>query len=72
MADQTPKVVPGIPLATLNAVADPNARDVLRAIIDGWNVRNHMVGNGDQRFITAKEFNAAIDKLTKAIAALAP
>lgn len=61
MADsskQPRKVVPGIPLAALDAVVDRNARDVLRAIVDGLNVRNNAVGNGDDRFVTSKELTA--------------
>lgn len=49
------KGVPGVPLHALDAVQDDNARQVLRSIIDGWNVRNGASGNGDVRFVTARE-----------------
>lgn len=55
MADKFNKGVPGVPLAALNAIQDPNTRDVLTAIVDGWNVRNGDAGQGDSRFITKGE-----------------
>jgi len=51
----TNKGVPGIPLGALDAIQDENTRQVLRAIVDGWHVRNGASGNGDSRFITAAE-----------------
>lgn len=57
---QTRKIIPGIPMAALEAVSDRNARDVLRAIVDGLSVRNNQVGSGDERFITARDLSAAI------------
>jgi hypothetical protein len=49
------KAVPGIPLAALDAISDPNTRDVLRALVDSHHVRNGQAGTGDERFITARE-----------------
>lgn len=59
MADQNAKVVPGIPLAALDNIEDQNVRDVLRAMVDGWHVRNGAVGNGGERFVTAGELGLA-------------
>ena len=53
--DQKAQVIPGIPLAALDAIADQNVRQVLQAIVDGWHVRNGATGSGDNRFITAGE-----------------
>jgi hypothetical protein len=47
--------VPSINLAALEAITDSNVRDVLRAIVDGLNVRNGQVGEGGKRFVTAEE-----------------
>ena len=47
--------IPGVPLSALDAIQDANTRDVLRALVDGWNVRNGDVGKGDSRFITKGE-----------------
>lgn len=55
MADQKAKVIPGIPLAALEAIQDPNVREVLRPLVDTHHVRNGNSGSGDERFITAKE-----------------
>lgn len=55
MAEQIARVVPGIPMAALDNIADTNVRDVLRAIIDGWHVRNGATGTGGERFVTASE-----------------
>lgn len=49
------KGIPGVPLSALNAIQDQNARQVLRAIVDGWHVRNGASGEGDNRFITRAE-----------------
>jgi hypothetical protein len=50
--------VSGIPAAALAAVTDPNVRAVLEAVVDGWQVRNGAVGNGQQRFVTVGELGA--------------
>lgn len=50
------KGLPGIPLASLDAIQDENTRQVLRAIVDGWHVRNGSSGDGKSRFVTASEF----------------
>jgi len=55
MSIDTKKGVPGVPLAALDAIQDQNTRQVLRAIVDGWHVRNGSSGKGDMRFITAAE-----------------
>jgi hypothetical protein len=53
--DQTGKAIPGIPLAALDAVQDTKVRDVLRALVATHNVRNNLVGIGDEAFITARQ-----------------
>lgn len=55
MSTDTKKGVPGIPLAALDAIQDQNVRDVLRAVVDGWHVRNGSSGDGQSRFVTAAE-----------------
>ena len=52
------KGVPGVPLHSLDAIADENTRQVLRSIVDGWHVRNGSSGQGDQRFVTASELES--------------
>lgn len=49
------KGVPGVPTAALDAIQDPNTQMVLRAMVDGWQVRNGASGAGDARFITKSE-----------------
>lgn len=49
------KGIPGVPLSALNAIPDQNTRQVLKAIVDGWHVRNGSSGTGDNRFITRAE-----------------
>lgn len=49
------KAVPGIPLAALDAIQDPNTREVLRALVDAHHVRNGQAGGGEERFVTAQE-----------------
>lgn len=53
-ADRT-KGIPGIPDGILNLIPDENTRTVLRAIVDGLNVRNGVSGNGDNAFITKND-----------------
>jgi hypothetical protein len=53
--DQKKQVVPGIPLAALDAVKDENVRQVLKALVDAHQVRNGAAGSGDERFVTARE-----------------
>jgi predicted nucleic acid-binding Zn-ribbon protein len=55
---QLNKGVPGVPLHSLDAIADENTRQVLRSIVDGWHVRNGSSGTGDQRFVTASELGS--------------
>jgi hypothetical protein len=45
-------VVPAISGSSINAVTDPNVREVLRAMADGIGVRNGDSGNGDNAFLT--------------------
>ena len=52
--------VPGVPLAALDAIKDQNTRQVLRAIVDGWHVRNGAAGNGDGRFVTQGELGSSM------------
>lgn len=49
--------VPGIPLQALDSIQDQNVSTVLRAIVDGWHVRNGSAGTGDARFVTLSEIN---------------
>lgn len=49
------KGVPGIPIAALNGIQDQNIKQVLRAMVDGWHVRNGANGDNDNRFITKAE-----------------
>jgi hypothetical protein len=53
--DQSGKVVPGIPLAALDAIEDANVRDVLRALVSTHNVRNNVAGAGSEAFITTRQ-----------------
>jgi predicted nucleic acid-binding Zn-ribbon protein len=55
IAQAIKKGVPGIPLAALDSIEDPNIQQVLRAIVDGWHVRNGSSGDGKARFVTATE-----------------
>ncbi|WP_025915793.1 DUF1983 domain-containing protein [Herminiimonas sp. CN] len=52
---QKGKIIPGVDLSALDAITDANTREVLRALIDGWQVRNGNSGSGDHRFVTAAE-----------------
>lgn len=52
--------IPGVPLAALDAIQDQNTRQVLRAIVDGWHVRNGASGNGDGRFVTQGELGSSM------------
>jgi hypothetical protein len=58
--DQTGKIIPGIPLAALDAIADPGVRDVLRALVSTHNVRNNLAGSGSEAFITTRQALAAV------------
>ena len=53
--EQIGPIIPGIPLAALDAVTDPNVRDVLRALVSTHHVRNNQAGSGDESFITARQ-----------------
>jgi hypothetical protein len=55
IANAVNKGVPGIPLGALDAISDENTRQVLRAIVDGWHVRNGSSGTGDSAFVTRSE-----------------
>lgn len=58
----TLKGVPGVPIAALNAVADENARRVLQALVDGFNVRNGASGSGDAAFVTRAELSESTSR----------
>lgn len=49
--------IPGIPIGALDAIRDENIRTVLRALVDGLNVRNGLSGKGDNAFVTRDELN---------------
>lgn len=49
------KGIPGVPLGALDAIQDENVRQVLRAVVDGWHVRNGSTGKGDAAFVTRAE-----------------
>lgn len=53
------KGVPGIPQAALDAIQDDNTRQVLKAMVDGWHVRNGASGQGDSAFVTKGELASA-------------
>jgi hypothetical protein len=55
MNDQAGKIIPGIPLAALDAIGDGKVRDVLRALVSTHNVRNNLAGSGDEAFITTRQ-----------------
>lgn len=57
------KGVPGVPLHSLDAISDENTRQVLRAIVDGWHMRNGASGAGDNRFITARELDVVSGRI---------
>jgi Domain of unknown function (DUF1983) len=48
-------VIPGINMAMIAAIVDPNTKQVMRQIVDGLNVRNGASGSGENRFVTAGE-----------------
>lgn len=56
---QKPPAVPGIPLAALDAIADANVRQVVKALVEAHHVRNGAAGTGDERFVTARELGLA-------------
>lgn len=64
------KGIPGVPMAALNAIQDQNTRQVLRAIVDGWNVRNGSAGDGKNRFVTANELGGVSSAANSALAAV--
>ena len=57
------KGVPGVPLHALDAISDENTRQVLRAIVDGWHVRNGSSGSKDVRFVTASELESVTGRV---------
>ena len=65
--------IPGVPLAALDAIQDENARQVLRAIVDGWHVRNGSPGDGKSRFVTAAglgELSGTVGGMRRSLSAL--
>lgn len=66
LSAKTPNVgIPGVPTAALDAITDENTRMVLRAIVDGWNVRNGSAGSGDGAFVTRSEIGDLTQVITK-------
>jgi hypothetical protein len=70
--DQSSKIIPGIPLAALDAIADAGIRDVLRALISTHNVRNNLAGTGSEAFITTRQALLAARGGTSAVDPVAP
>lgn len=67
------KGVPGVPIAALDSIEDANVRQVLRAVVDGWHVRNGTRGDGTSRFVTASELgdlSGQVGGLRQSVAAL--
>lgn len=57
MSDSRNQGIPGVPIGALDAIPDENTRMVLRALVDGLNVRNGIAGKGDNAFVTRVELN---------------
>jgi hypothetical protein len=70
-AAKAAKAVPAIPQASLQAIKDPQIRQVLTAIADGLAVRNGDVGNGDQAFLTVGDLTSDTSKARAVANALA-
>lgn len=70
--DQTGKIIPGIPLAALDAITDPGVREVLRALVSTHNVRNNLAGSGTEAFITTRQALAAVRADNATTTATAP
>lgn len=64
MAASAQAAVPSVPLASLQAVQDPQARTVLRALADMMAVRNGEIGSGDNAFLTLADLKGNSGKLT--------
>lgn len=64
------KGIPGVPLSALNAIQDPNTRQVVKAIVDGWHVRNGSSGDGKNRFVTADELGTVSANASSALNAV--
>ena len=65
-------VVPAVPQSAINAVADPNVRQVLQAMSDGIAVRNGDVGSGDNAFLTLASLKGKNSPAAQIAAAVAP
>lgn len=52
--------VEGIPTHALDAIQDQNVSSVLRALVNGWNVRNGSAGKGDAAFITKADLKSQV------------
>ncbi len=61
MSERAP--VPSIP--PLSAISDPAARAVLQALVNGWQVRNGDVGDGDERFLTLRDLKDGLTQVTR-------
>lgn len=53
-------VVPGINSAALESIQDRNVRDVLKQLVNGWQMRNGQSGSGEHRFLTEADLTKAI------------
>lgn len=55
--------VEGIPTHALDAIQDQNVSSVLRALVNGWNVRNGSSGKGDAAFITKADLKSQVQTI---------
>lgn len=53
-------VIPQLP--PLSSITDPAVRAYLKALSDGWNVRNGYIGDGGEKFVTKDELTAYVKK----------
>ncbi len=53
-------VVPGINSAALESIQDQNVRDVLKQLVNGWQMRNGQSGSGEHRFLTEADLTKAV------------
>ena len=60
MATASSSGVPGIPLQSLSAIQDPNTRQVLQSLVDGWHMRNGLTGNGSNQFVTKADLTTGM------------
>lgn len=60
------KAVPAIP--PISAIADPNARAVLQALVNGWQVRNGQSGDGSRKFLTEADVGLTVNNYFSSVA----